>query len=155
MDNIFIAVASGGSYDDSWQRNEYFSFSVQKAQAYCDKMNALREVVIKARRDINAAIVKWNESHPRPDIKEPDLPEVPKWPSNVKPTKEMRAERERLQKINLELRNEAFKPYRDWADVFNDFLERLKAEYPLDVQEGIKHFYDVAYWEVEELKELP
>lgn len=149
MDQLYTISASGGSYDDAWERVDFVTDDLAKGEAYVAKMNALRDVVIVATKQRFAFQNTWQLANPRPRCRAPAPVEVPRWPNNVKPTKQMRDERKRLEEINRLDYAEANKPLYDWTQANYQAGVNFVATFSADVQEGIAKNYDDTYWAIE------
>lgn len=149
MNQLYAISAYGGSYEDAWERVEFVTDDLTKGEAYVAKMNAFREVVIAATKQRNDFQNAWQLANPRPHCRAPAPVNVPRWPSNVKPTKEMREERKRLEEINRLDYAEANQPLYDWCQANYQSAVNFVATFPADVQEGIAKNYDDTNWSIE------
>lgn len=146
---MFAIIASGGHYDDAWNRAEFVTDDEDKGRAYCEKMNALSEAVQSA----NVQFAKWNQhyliDHPRVDqLPWKEVP-VPKWKGSDKVTPEMRAERKRIQDLNNAALQAANKPMLDHTQTMVDAQIAYKAALPEDIRLGMENSYHDTFWEIE------
>jgi hypothetical protein len=154
MKQMFAIIASGGSYEDAWDRAEFVTDDEDKGRAYCEKMNALSDAVKSA----NLQVAKWTQhyliDHPRPAALPFTEVTVPKWKGSDKITPEMRAERKRIQDTNDSMRKAAYKPIMDHNQTMYEAGLAYKATFPEDVRLGMDNgFYDTS-WEIEPINWL-
>jgi hypothetical protein len=152
MNQLYAIRASGGSYDDAWERVQYVTDDLVKAEKYCETMNAFRDMLAGKRKEIDAWGAQWRKDNPAPAIDPTSLvkKDVPRWDSKTKVTVEMRAERKLIEDENLAAYQAAMKPYYDWnTRAFNEWIEWQEATYPAEILQGLKDQLDDSYWEVE------
>lgn len=157
MKQMYAIIAGGGSYDEAWSNVQFVTDDEAKGQAFVEKMNALQAEVEVAGNLVLEFMNQYRISNPQPvlpDVRD-QLEVAPRWPSNVKVTHEMRAERKRIEDRNQSILEESRKPYWDWNTAFgqaiNDFEE---ATFSIEVQEAMKHDSDT-WWHIEPVETLP
>ena len=104
MAKIYLLVASGGSYEDAWEKVELASKDKSKLEAEKFKREELRDFCKEAIKKIESFVEDWNSINPMVILEE--LAAVPKWPSGLDQrliTKEMKAERQTLVQFNKEV----------------------------------------------------
>lgn len=149
MNQLYAIRAYGGSYEDAWEKVEYVTDDMEKGTAYIARMEALRDVVTAANKQVSAFQSKWIADHPRPVLRALQTVEVPRWPSKTKPTPEMRAERKRLEQLNQADYADANKPMCDWATDSYHALNEFRKTFSEEIQEGAtRHVHDT-YWDIE------
>ena len=150
MKQLYAIRASGGSYDDSWETTKFVTDDHEKAQVYCERMNAFRDVLLEKRKEISEWNVQWRKINPAPECKVPQKKEIPSWPSNKKVTLEMRAERKRIQEENNKAHQDAMKPYYDWHQrCYTEWIAWQQATYSAEILRGLNDNLDDSYWDVE------
>ena len=63
---MYVIIASGGSYDDAWERAEFVTDDVDKGTAYVEKMNALCIKVADASQQLQQWHSHYFALHPMP-----------------------------------------------------------------------------------------
>jgi hypothetical protein len=151
MKQLYVIVASGGSYDDAWENAEFVTDDLAKGQACVDKWDAFRDTVINARKKSNEFRTQWLKDNPRPICPTPVLVDVPRWDSKVKVTKEMRDERKRLEALNSAAATVAAQPYLKWIQDCYRACDEFEKTFPEDVQQGLDKRYDETFWSISEI----
>jgi hypothetical protein len=68
MTQMYVIIASGGSYDDAWSSAEFVTSDEKLGQHYVDRKNSFRDTVKEARMALSA----WGDQHrrdnPRPIV---------------------------------------------------------------------------------------
>ena len=155
MTQFYVITASGGSYDDSWSRSEFITDDLVKGEAYVAKQNALRDVVAAAKTKVSEWHNTYVRENPRPVIDSGIQLPVPKWPSGVKISKEMRADRERIQLQNAIESQRCYAPMSAWGTAVIAATEEFKkATFPEEVVIGMAAGYNDTYWEIEPIEVL-
>ena len=149
MTQMYVIVASGGSYDDAWSKAEFVTSDEKLGQYYVDRMNAFRDEVEAARDTLNKWATQYRKDNPRPSTESGTLYAIPKWTGNQKITQEMRNERKRLEDLNREIRAKAMEPYNMWAAAWMSAQIEFKSTFSTEIQEGLEKNYDDTYWEIE------
>ena len=150
MNQLYTISASGGSYDDAWETVKFVTDDLDKAEAYCTKMNDLAVELRVKQTEINAWNVQWRKDNTAPVCVVPPEKAVPKWDSKTKVTAEMRAERTRINSENSKARQDAMKPYYDWNQrAYDSWIAWQEATYPAEILQGLKDNLDDCYWAVE------
>ena len=104
MAKIYLLVASGGSYEDAWEKVELASKDKSKLEAEQVKLEGLRDFCKELMAKLSSFVEDWNAVNAGPPLEE--LAEVPKWPSGLDQrliTREMKAERQTLVQFNKEV----------------------------------------------------
>ncbi len=148
MKQMFVISAEGGEYDSEWSRNEFITDDLAKGQAYVDKMNAMREVVADAHKQVHSAQVEWVTKNPIPILRSPVLIDVPKWASSTVVTQEMRNERNRLNALNEKENEIVNQPHQDWCNASLLVNKQFKATFSEEIQKGIKEYWNDTYWTI-------
>jgi|GEM_PF-4723212 len=106
MEKIYLAVAYGGSYDESWERIVVASTNADKIRRYVEEQTArverLKDVEIKT----DSFAVDYDTLHPLDHSIMESLVNLPKWPAGIDQrliTREMRAERNSIRALNDEI----------------------------------------------------
>ena len=150
MKQLYVIIASGGSYEDSWSQANLVTDDEVKGQAYVDEMNAYTPILTQKKADINKWRTDWQHNNPPPQCRSPVVIQEPKWGSNVTVTKEMRDERKRIQDANYKEVSDAGQPYTDWMrSSHNAWVEWQKATYSAKELEDLQFFDESIYWELE------
>ena len=149
MKQLYTIRESGGSYDDAWETVKFVTDDHEKAQVYCAKMNAFRDVIAAAKKQSNEYQRNWQVVNPRPVCQDPVLVKIPKWDNYTPPTKEMREERKRLEEINQLAKVEAYQPMNEWFQASYEAVVDFNATFSEEIQKGIKENLDDCYWDVE------
>lgn len=146
---IYVISVEGGEYDSVWSRVEFITDDIAKGQAYVDKMNAMREVVADAYKQVHSAQAEWVTKNPIPILRSPVLIDVPKWASSTVVTQEMRNERNRLNALNEKEREIVNQPHQDWCNASWLVNKQFKATFSEEIQKGIEESWDDTYWTIE------
>ena len=104
MAKIYLLVASGGSYEDAWEKVELASKDKSKLEAEQVKREGLRDFCKEVIKQLESFVDDWNSVNVMEALEEPA--NVPKWPSGLDQrliTKEMKAERQSLTQFNKEV----------------------------------------------------
>lgn len=150
MKQLYAINASGGSYDDAWETVKFVTDNLDKAEAYCTKMNDLAVGLRLTQLEINAWNAQWRKDNTPPVCVVPPEKVVPKWDSKTKVTAEMRAERTRINSENSNARQVAMKPYYDWNQrCYDEWMAWQQATYPAEILKALKDRLDDCYWDVE------
>ena len=150
MKQLYAIRASGGSYDDAWETTKFVTDDLPKAEAYCEKMNALAGELRVKQKEINAWNAQWWRENPAPMCVKPVEKEWPRWDSKTKVTAEMRAERKRIQDENVEARRVAMIPYVAHNQrAYEEWMAWQEANYSAEILQGLKDNLDDCYWDVE------
>ena len=150
MKQLYVVIASGGSYEDVWTRAECVTDDDVKGQAYVDEMNALTPILAQKQADIGKWRTDWQHNNPPPQCRSPVVVQEPKWGSGVKVTKEMRDERKRIQDANYKEVSAAGQPYTDWIRTgYDAWIEWQKATYSAEELKELELFDEGIYWELE------
>lgn len=151
---MFVISASGGSYDDAWERAEFVTDDFDKGTAYVEKMNALSDAVESA----NIQFSNWQQHYLIDNPRRGQLPyiklPIPKWKSSDKVTKEMRDERKRIEDLNNAALQVANKPMNDHARAMHDAGLAYKATLPEEIQRGMENVYSDTRWDIEPINWL-
>lgn len=149
MKPLYVITISGGEDEDSWTRPEYITDDLAKGEAYCSKMNEMRDIVDAAKKQVAEFSNQWKLDNPAPVVRPLRTVAIPKWDSKTKVTQEMFDERDKLVDANSRDAVDAYQPINRWnIDAYDAVLE-FKKTLPEDVQNGIALNYDDAYWEIE------
>jgi nitrous oxide reductase accessory protein NosL len=150
MKQLYAIRASGGSYDDAWETTKFVTDDLEKAEAYCAKMNDLAVELRLKKKEINEWSVQRRKDNPAPVCEKIVGKESPRWDSKTKVTVEMRAERKRIEDENRAAYQAAMQPYYDWnRRAYEEWIAWQEATYPAEILEGIKDNLDDSYWDVE------
>lgn len=104
MAKIYLLVASGGAYEDAWEKVELASKDKSKLESEQVKREGLRDFCKEAIKKIESFVDDWNSVNNMTSLEE--LADVPKWPSGLDQrfiTKEMKAERQTLVQFNKDV----------------------------------------------------
>jgi hypothetical protein len=150
MNQLYAIRAYGGSYDDAWERVQFVTDDLPKAEAYCAKMNAFRDVLDEKKKEIYEWNTQWRKDNPAPVCEKAVEKESPRWDSKTKVTVEMRAERKRIEDENRAAYQAAMKPYYDWNQrCYDEWIVWQEATYSAEILKGIaENLYDSS-WDVE------
>jgi hypothetical protein len=155
MNQLYAIRASGGSYDDAWESTKFVTDDLDKAEAYCARMNDLAVELRLKQVEINAWNAQWRKDNAPPVCVLPKDKDVPKWDSKTKVTAEMRAERKRIQDENNKVRQDTMKPYYDWNQrCYDSWMAWQEATYPAEILQCLKDNLDDCYWDVEPVEWL-
>lgn len=148
---MYVITMSTGSYDDYSMQTLFVTEDFEKGTAYVNEHNASYESMSNkiALFDANEHR-QWRLDNPRPIIKDAVLKAIPKWKKDEKITKEMRAERKKIELDNHKIGQMTNAPMREWFKSFqqftNDWLDnnltekerevyRIKCENCWEIQE--------------------
>lgn len=70
MTQMYVIIASGGSYDDAWSKAEFVTSDEKLGQYYVDRMNAFRDTVKEAQSTLSAWGNQYRQDNPRPNVRE-------------------------------------------------------------------------------------
>ena len=104
MAKIYLLVASGGAYEDAWEKVELASKDKSKLEGVQVQREQLRDFCKEVIKKLESFVEDWNSVNVMASLEE--LAEVPKWPSGLDQrliTKEMKAERQTLVQFNKEV----------------------------------------------------
>jgi hypothetical protein len=152
LTQMYVVIASGGSYDDAWSHPEFVTPDQKLGQHYVDRMNAFSEEVAAAIDNMNQFDTAWRMANPRPAMSyldDGDVVVVPRWTSNQKITQEMRDERRRLEEINSEALKRRMAPINEWTQRWWAAHNEYKASLSKEIQHGIDKNYNDTRWEIE------
>ncbi|NCP98050.1 hypothetical protein GW796_08790 [archaeon] len=149
MKQLYIITASGGSYDDSWERVEFVTDNQTKGNSYITQMNELRTSVINSKVAINKFMDNWENENISPKCRPSIVLPIPKWDSGIKVTEEMRKERKQLTEANEADRRDATKPYYDYCAKKYEARKSYIETFSTEIQKGIKDRYDDTYWSLD------
>ena len=148
MKQMFVITASGGQYDDAWERAEFVTDDEDKGKEYCEKMNALAESV----RSADVQLANWQEHYMKQNPRVGPTPytvmDVPKWKGGEKITQEMRDERKRIERINETNHQASTKPMFEYTQTLYAAREAYKSTLPGDIQRGMENRYHDTFWEI-------
>jgi hypothetical protein len=157
MTQMYAIIAGGGSYDDAWSDVRFVTDDQVKGQAFVDKMNALQTEIQSAEDLVQEFMNQYRIKNPQPtwpDVRD-QLEVAPRWPSNIKITHEMRAERKRIEDRNQLILEESRKPYWDWHTACQQAVKDFKeATFSIEIQEGMEHDSDT-WWNIQPVETLP
>lgn len=106
MDKVYIAVSSGGSYEDAWECNCIASLDKQKIVDYVDGQNARIARLKDFQGKLMAFSFEYDQKNPFNQLEQESQIPVPKWPAGIDQrliTSEMRAERDSIRAFNAEV----------------------------------------------------
>lgn len=63
---LYIITASGGSYDDQFERAQFVTADLDKGTTFCNEKNALSIAIRDANHKIAKHAHEWIEANPRP-----------------------------------------------------------------------------------------
>lgn len=66
MKQLYAIRAYGGSYDEAWEKVQFVTDDLEKAEAYCVKMNAFRDELEAKNTEINKWFNDWRVYNPCP-----------------------------------------------------------------------------------------
>ena len=157
MKQMYAIIAGGGSYDDAWSDVRFVTDDQAKGQAFVDKMNALQTEIQSAEDLVQEFMNQYRIKNPQPtwpDVRD-QLEVAPRWPSNIKITHEMRAERKRIEDRNQLILEESRKPYWDWHTACQQAVKDFKeATFSIEIWEGMEHDSDT-WWNIQPVETLP
>lgn len=155
---MYVITASGGSYDDAWERAEFVTDDETKGEEYVASQNKLSEEVKAANEQIEKNMQHWRKVNPCP----PQLPyeelAVPSF-EGIKQkdiTPAMRTERDTIRAHNNKMLTISIKPSNDWYTTqYNVKLAYIAATFRPEVVNGIEHGYHDTGWTIEPIAWLP
>lgn len=155
MKPLYAIRAFGGSYDDAWEKVQFVTDDLEKAEAYCVKMNALRDKLETKNKEINKWFADWLVANPAPECEKAVEKKVPRWDSKTKVTVEMRAERKRIEDENRVAHQASMKPYYDWdTRGYDEWVTWQEATYSAEVLKGLREQLHDTYWDTEPVEWL-
>lgn len=152
MDTIFVAISSGGQYDESWQRNEVACLTEADVLAYIEQAKLKQQKRIKDFDDFKEADTQ--RSILLPVVEFTKATDIPKWKAGISEndiTPEMRAERNEIIAKNDEIREQYMEHIHYRYEIANKFRKEffVKLGYSeddpimdLDIEDDIEFTYE-------------
>ena len=131
MNKLYLVIASGGRYDESWEKPMMASHDLVKLEEYIVQSKIERRLIREIKNGVNKEKERYTLENPFPKQSLSGGKSMPKWKGFGKMPESMRLERQKIQEeINL-AGEEWSKKYCEWENKRKAFLcDWLKTNYP-------------------------